>query len=92
MERTITRNLLKHAAGHAMFCPLCNRVLDAPTTVLVQAGEVIKTLCAPCYDTELLPKLKARPGLFERCEITDGRFWFGKGAAKARDLLSAEAS
>ena len=55
MEREITRNLLKYAAGHSIFCNKCNRVLDWKATALIEAKQNDKTVasvtcCTKCLD------------------------------------------
>ena len=74
LQLTVNRNLLKYAAGQNIFCPLCDRILDAKTTVNIQAGEVNRTCCSACFDNELLPKLSQRT-LIE-ADIIDGRSIF----------------
>lgn len=77
MVTRINRDLLKFAAGQHIFCPLCDRVLDAKTTVNITAGAVSKTMCAPCWDSNMKPLLAARPNnLLARVEVLDGRVVF----------------
>ena len=82
MQTTITRNLLKYAAGRSIFCPLCQEVLDCKRTVILEAGSISKTLCASCWDTTLKPLIEAK-GILAKCEVTDGRVWFKRRAAPA---------
>lgn len=72
MTRQVNRNLLKYAAGTAMFCPCCDHILDAPKTVLISAGAVTKTVCAACWDATIKPSIVAR-GILEKCDVVDGR-------------------
>lgn len=50
MESTVTRNLLKHAAGQTMFCPVCEVVLDWRRTAIVSIGPNERACCTPCLD------------------------------------------
>lgn len=77
MRRTIARNALKYAAGTAIFCPLCGNIMDCKRTVIVEAGNVTKVLCAPCWDNEIKPRLS--PERLDQIEVTDGRLIFAKG-------------
>ena len=74
MQKTVTRNLLKYAAGRAIFCPLCGAIMDQSRTVIITAGQVTKVLCAPCWDNELRPKISAER--LAQCDIVDGREYF----------------
>lgn len=72
MERTVTRNLLKYAAGQTMFCPACDDVLDYRRAALVEIGQNSRCICTKCLDrvkSELGEKLTANPHI----KITDGR-------------------
>lgn len=76
LEKHLNRNLLKHAAGSAMFCPSCDKCLDCRSTVLatihrsVDDGpeEIVRsyTMCAKCWDQrgsvvrEAIDKVTAR--------------------------------
>ena len=79
MIRTVTRKLLKHAAGAAIFCPVCQSIMDWRRTVILEINTVDGTnlkvfvACAACADKRL-------PDLREKCterglvlEVTDGR-------------------
>lgn len=57
MQSVINRNLLKHAAGTAIFCPKCESLLDWRTTAIVSLGPNSSTVCTKCLDA-----LKARLG------------------------------
>lgn len=78
MQRTVTRNLLKYAAGQTMFCPGCDQVMDWRQTMILDVTKdsaPIRTmvLCSPCADKRL-PNLEAlckEKGL--TLEVTDGR-------------------
>lgn len=51
MEGTIAKNLLKHAAGRAMFCQCCKKVLDWQTVVLIEeTGAPLFTMCGDCWE------------------------------------------
>jgi NAD-dependent SIR2 family protein deacetylase len=77
MVTKINRDLLKFAAGQQMFCPLCERILDAKTTVNVGRAGASKTVCATCYDGYLKPAIVAKGNnLLDRCDVLDGRVVF----------------
>lgn len=72
IERTINRNLLKHAAGTAMFCPTCERCLDYRKTVIISMGPRERVVCSTCFDKlcyDLGPKLLENRAI----NILDGR-------------------
>jgi RNase P subunit RPR2 len=73
MQRTIYRNLLKHAAGQTMFCPVCETCLDWKKTVVVDVGggHLIRVLCRDCWDNKVLPFVSSER--LAACEITDFR-------------------
>ena len=79
MQKTVNRNLLKYAAGRAIFCPCCSVIMDARRTVIVTAGDVTKVLCASCWDTAVAPKISTER--LAQCEIVDGRIEFKRGRA-----------
>jgi hypothetical protein len=92
MERTIKQNLLKHHAGHTMFCPACNTILDCRDAVeidfLVEGKlQASRIACASCFDKLIKPDIdtyatKLRAG--HAVEITDGReLWPRRKKAKA---------
>lgn len=74
MQRTLNRNLLKYAAGRAIFCPICGNVMDQKRTVIITAGEVTKTMCGQCWDSEVKPKIRA--DVVAKLDILDGRVEF----------------
>ena len=76
MVRTVNRNLVKYAAGSAIFCPFCSEIMDAKRTVVLSAGSITKVVCARCWDTNLKPLIK--PETLARCEILDGRVLWSK--------------
>lgn len=60
VKKIVNRNLLKYAAGQAIFCPQCNAIMDYRKTVIatiqgIKQGESalsnIKTyvICKPCW-------------------------------------------
>lgn len=57
MQRTVNRNLLRHAAGTALFCPKCENLLDWRTTAIISLGPNSSTVCTSCLDA-----LKAKLG------------------------------
>ena len=78
LQLTVARNLVKYAAGRAMFCPKCETVLDAPTTVYADDGDGGHTLilCATCWGKS--------PGNVRAGSITvwDGRVLWAKPQRK----------
>lgn len=53
MQTIIEHNLLKYAAGHHIFCPVCkDKVLDWKDTVIVERadGSTLGVCCGACYD------------------------------------------
>ena len=78
MQRTVTRNLLKYAAGQTMFCPGCSQCMDWRRTMILDVTKdsaPIRTmvLCTTCADKGLLSleALCKEKGL--TLEVTDGR-------------------
>ena len=50
MQSIITNQILKHAAGTAMFCGLCNTSLDFKRCVLIEDPKRGSTvICASCF-------------------------------------------
>ncbi len=52
LEKIMTQNLLKYAAGRQIFCQTCRTVLDWRETVLLerQNGSTAAIVCSSCYD------------------------------------------
>lgn len=48
-ERTIARNLVKYAAGTAIFCPRCGDVMDCKRTIVLSDGKREVVMCDKCY-------------------------------------------
>ena len=57
--REAARNLMRYAAGRAIFCTACKgRLLDARYSVLrAEDGEPVRCECLPCAETDGLAKL-----------------------------------
>lgn len=80
LEDTLNHELLCYAVGRALFCPDCNRVLDASGAVLVTARDsgpdapAPGIACADCWDA-YRANLRAvdETALLARCDILDGR-------------------
>lgn len=79
MARTLNRNLLKHSAGTAIFCPHCGQVADCRRWVVASLGERTHGLCAKCWD-----KAMQNPGIARhpRLEVIDGRVLFARPKRK----------
>lgn len=66
---TVKRNLLKHAAGSAMFCPIpsCGTVLDWRSSLLIDSPKHgLSILCGACWSRlpeETRDKVRAEEGL-----------------------------
>lgn len=82
MITQITRNLLRHAVGQAIWCPRCREILDVRRAVLVEIGKngrcEIAIQCADCWD-EMAERVRAivvRGDL--TLELTDGREIFNR--------------
>ena len=74
LERTLQRNLLKHAVGQHITCRGCGGILDAATVVVISNGAkstrpLSVTLCAECWGAP--PMETAGP-----VEVLDGRVLF----------------
>ncbi len=92
MQKTVTRNLLKFAAGTAMWCKYCDRILDARRAVLVSASEsagssplMERVMCATCFDKHamrLAQLAQDRPDV--TLKITDGRTLWDAPTATAK--------
>ena len=81
MKKTLNRNLLKYAAGHHIFCPSCENVLDHKNTVVMTNKRTGNTTvnCGDCHD-KLLNKVGEKHGhdvlqkhLADTYDIVDGR-------------------
>jgi len=72
MRWTISRNLVKCAAGAAITCPSCGCIMDCSRTIIMSDGTREVVLCAKCYNKS--------PGNIERGCVTvlDGRVLFGE--------------
>jgi hypothetical protein len=82
VEVAVNRNLLKYAAGTTMFCPECDRIMDAKTTVVATArnGTTV-TRCCKCWDVLVA---KFFPTTADTLDIVDGRdLWNTKAGRKA---------
>lgn len=65
LNNHINGQLLKHAAGQQITCPVCGDILDWKTTIIVEAykdnipkGRAI--VCWKCFKPEGIPKLEAQ--------------------------------
>ena len=83
-RRTAERNALKFSVGRQMFCPKCQRVLDAKravnvTTTMGEPREV--TVCAECWGhgPERHGKFAIGPAV---CDVLDGRALWPRRARK----------
>ena len=64
MREEVTGNMLRYQVGQQMFCPVCSAILDYRRAVSVDVmvkGKLHRTAvsCAPCWDTDLGPKIHA---------------------------------
>jgi hypothetical protein len=92
MERTINKNLLKYAVGHAIFCPgkhCGGAVMDMRRAVMVtvkRGGQELRTLtiCAACFDASRAELNAAVEGKGCTLELVDGRELFAKRKAPAK--------
>lgn len=80
LKRTVTRNLLKFAAGNAIFCPSCQTVMDWKRTAIIEVNKdgktlVSKTQCCKCLDKALERYKAVVADHGATLEITDGREW-----------------
>ena len=83
LERTLTKRMLKYTAGHVMFCPTCDNILDWSRTVDTSfiardSGDAFKTIitCTECFDTKIKPVLEGsaiKVGDNVEIKIIDGR-------------------
>ncbi len=84
LERTAKRSMLKWHAGHTMFCPGCEQVLDCKRVVEIDISkdgklQASKIVCASCYDSRLKGNIEAQlHALGHTVEIIDGREIFGR--------------
>lgn len=83
MQALVNKNLLKYAAGNAMFCPQCQICMDWKRTTIITVDpgprERVVVGCSPCMDKALRgakPKLEAA-GL--SYEVVDGREYSKRG-------------
>lgn len=95
---TMKRNALQFHAGHAMFCPSCQTILDCRRAVEIDAskdGKLItsKIVCASCYDSHVRVNLidaKLPEGV--TVEVNDGRVLFAKPKATKRAKKAPKAA
>jgi RNase P subunit RPR2 len=83
LERTLTKRMLKYTAGHVMFCPTCDNILDWSRTVdtsfiAKDSGDAFKTIitCTECFDAKVKPVLEGsaiKVGENVEIKIIDGR-------------------
>jgi hypothetical protein len=80
LQAKLNRNLLKYAAGHAIFCPACEDIMDARRTVVATIADG-RTLvrCAHCWDS-IVDKVPDKSAL-AKLDIVDGRVVFRRAAA-----------
>lgn len=82
MQTTINKELVKWAAGHVMFCPGCDKILDCRSTVVAThntGGQAV--LCADCWDK--------KTELYAFSEIVDGRkLWVQQSAPRVHKAKS----
>lgn len=76
LKATIDKRLLRHAVGHAIFCPSCGEILDYRRAVLATGPAVSATLCVKCWD-RTVERLKGRGMTAEqiasKIDVIDGR-------------------
>lgn len=72
MRWTVSRNLVRHACGTALYCRDCEQLLDAPQSVLLTDGARAVVLCATCYGRA------PRHLVAGAIEVLDGRLLFAK--------------
>ncbi len=48
LRETMQAQLLRYACGARIFCPICDRVLDAPKAVLLK--DPATAICCSCWD------------------------------------------
>jgi len=76
-RRTAERATLKYAAGQQMFCPKCQRVLDAKRTVLITDVDstASRTVCVDCFGRgpEYHGRVESPRGLFD--VLHGGALW-----------------
>ena len=73
LKRTMQRNLLKYAAGAAIFCPLCEAVADCKRWVIATYKGKTCGVCAKCWDKHTAGKVVS-----PEIEVTDGRVVFAR--------------
>ena len=83
MQWMVSRNLVRHACGSAIFCRDCKQLLDAPQSVLLTDGARDVVLCATCYGKA--PR-HLRAGALE---VLDGRLLFANPPQAPRKRKSA---
>ena len=73
MQSIVTNQILKHAAGTAMFCGLCNSSLDYKRCVLIEDTKCNRStvICASCFKT-VEPRFDADMIAKNGIEITKG--------------------
>lgn len=64
MHRALNRNLLKSIAGHNIFCPACQSIMDWRGTVVITFMKGDKPLttkgcCVDCWDSSMRDKAHA---------------------------------
>ncbi len=61
--------ILRHAVGRAILCPVCGDVLDCRGAVLVETDQDIAVVCCRCWDRTRSHVFRKHPD----AEVTDGR-------------------
>ena len=70
MQEQVSRELLRHAVSTAIFCPLCQGILDVRDAVLLSDEKRSAVACVPCFDRSPIK------GKFASVEVYDGRILY----------------
>lgn len=100
ITETVNRNLLRHSAGRAIWCPGegCGRCMDWRRTVVISFHDgdecvTCVTLCDRCADAWLpatIDKFTARAMLrWPTVEVVDGRTYTKAGRLRARPPITS---
>lgn len=57
LEVAMAARMLKYAVGRAIFCPVCETVLDCRRAVLFE-GTKTAVVCATCYDRDFRARVE----------------------------------
>ncbi len=89
LQLHVTKQLLRYAVSHAIFCPTCGGILDVRRAVLTEGSAQTGIACVSCWET-LLERMRKRFGVdrvadvLTEISVTDGRKLHSGARSEAR--------